>query len=96
MLSWTSMHRLVCLWTQNMGSHACCRHRMFLCVCVPHVRALYTSLHTGYVNSVYKLVLFVDNIHVYAQYMYILYAVTGVLHVCPATLQSSFAHGVSV
>lgn len=63
----------------------------------PHVCALYTSLHTGYVNSVYKTVLFINNIHVYARYMDIIqYTVTGVLHVGPATLQSSPAHGVSV
>ena len=39
-----------------------------VCMC-PCMCALYTSLHTGCVNSVYKVFLYIDNMHVYAQYM---------------------------
>lgn len=36
-----------------------------------HVCALYTTLHTGYVNLLYKALLYIDYIYVYAKYMYI-------------------------
>lgn len=36
-----------------------------------HVSALYTTLHTGYVNSLYKTLLYIDYIYVYVKYMYI-------------------------
>lgn len=44
--------------------------RAFLRVSL-YVRALYTSLHTGYVSSLYKVLLYIDNIYVYAKYTYI-------------------------
>lgn len=36
-----------------------------------HVCALYTTLHTGYVNLLYKALLYIDYIYVYVKYMYI-------------------------
>lgn len=39
-----------------------------VCVC-PCMCALYTSLHTGCVSSVYKVFWYIDDTHVCAQYM---------------------------
>lgn len=56
---------------------------MFLHVCV-HMCVLCT--HHYIHDMVYKLFLFIDNVHVCAQYMYMIqYTATSVLHVGPVT-----------
>lgn len=57
--------------------------RMFLHACV-HMCVLCT--HHDIHDMVYNIFLFIDNIHVYAQYMYMIqYTATSVLHVGPVT-----------
>ena len=62
--------RLACLWMQKSWRATPVADVEFLGVCV-HMCAVSTSLHTGYVNSVYNVFLYLD-IYVYAQYMYII------------------------
>lgn len=65
--------------------------RMFLHVCV-YMCVLCT--HHYIHDMVYNIFWFIDNIHVYAQYMYMIqYTATSVLHMGPVTAYS-FAHGV--
>lgn len=56
---------------------------VLLCVCLC-IYALFTSLHTEYVHSAYKVPLYIDNIYVYAKYMY----VTIYSAVCSGTCQN--------